>query len=113
MVPQEVIDNAQQAVNNITNNAFTPAELKVITEAVIGTISVKPWADATLKDAMKFADIDPEQLPMLLTKDQAKSLDNIFKSLGNETLSPELKNLLDKARKEYDKARKSGRCRVE
>ena len=97
--------------SDITNNAFNEKELETLTDAVIETIG--PFSDASISDALAFQDIDPDELPVILSKDQAESLENIFKSLeGDDDLTPETKRLVRRGRKEYRKALKSGKCQV-
>jgi uncharacterized protein RhaS with RHS repeats len=109
MVPQSIIDNAQYTVNKVTNNAFNKAEIDKITDLTISTISLNPFAKASLGDALNFADVDPYGNPIVLTKEQQKSMANIFESLGGDDLCKEDKALVDKAKEEYNKALNSGK----
>ncbi len=110
MVPQGIINNSQIAVNNVTNNAFTSDQISTLTNMVISTISLNPFGDAGIGDALNFGSLDPNANPMLLSESQNKSLQNIFKSLKNDNLTDSQKELLKDAIDAYKKSLKSGRC---
>jgi len=110
MVPQGIINNAQIAVNNVTNNAFTSDQISTLTNMVISTISLSPFGDAGIGDALNFGSLDPNANPMLLSESQNKSLQDIFKSLKNDSLTDAQKELLKDAIDAYKKSLKSGRC---
>lgn len=112
MVPQSLINNAQHAVNNITNNAFSPNELSMLTNLVIKTISLNPFATANLADALRLGSLDPNANPITLDEKQAKAIDNIFKSLENDNLNEIQKELVEQAQAEWNKAKKNGSCTI-
>jgi hypothetical protein len=80
---------------------------------VISTISLNPFATANLKDAYRLGTLNPYDNPLTLSKSQAQALENIFKSLQNDNLTDAQKALLQRARDEYEKAKKSGVCKIQ
>ena len=112
IVPQSLIDDARRAIQNITNNSFSNHDLDILTNMIIQTISLNPFAPASLSDALRLGNLNPNDNPLVLTPKQAQAIENIFKSLRRDALSPEEQQLLKRAREQWDKARQTGACPV-
>jgi len=100
LVPQEVIDNTRRTVDIISNHAFSPEELDRLTDRVIDEIG--------LFEALRFKDVVPSQ-PLILTPSQERTLREILDRLEKKSPGDPL---IDKVRKEFDKAIQTGQCRI-
>jgi hypothetical protein len=98
LIPDQVRDNARGTVRRPGNNAFSEEELGRITQWVIDALD---W-----DDALKFKDVNPNQDPLMLTKQQKQIIDTIIKNLPQGELG-------DKVRREYAKVLKDGKVKVE
>ncbi|MBI5241619.1 MAG: hypothetical protein HY926_14195 [Elusimicrobia bacterium] len=108
MVPPDLMDNIKKTLRNITGDAFSDAELDLLAKMVVRTISVSPFATVSLADVMKLGSVDPNARPIVLTGAQARVVDNIFKSIGKDRLTPVEQDLYRRAQAEWAKARSSG-----
>jgi hypothetical protein len=108
MVPQGVIDSVKQAMRNITGNSFSEADLDLLTKMVIRTISVSPFATVSLSEVRKLGGLDPNAKPMVITAAQAQVINDIFTSLGRDSLTPQEQGLYQRAKAEWTKARSNG-----
>jgi RHS repeat-associated protein len=112
MVPQNIIDNARAAINNVTGNSFSPVELDIMTNMVIGTISLNPFATASLGTALSLGNVDAYSNPVLLTPQQMMAMDRIFQSLQQENLTDQQQQLLARAEGMWVTSLAAGRCEV-
>jgi hypothetical protein len=108
LVPQDLIDNVKRTMRNITGNAFSAADLDLLTKMVIKTISISPFATVSLAEVLKLGSLDPNAKPMVLTGAQARVINDIFKSLGKDRLTPQEQGLYKRAQAEWAKARSNG-----
>jgi hypothetical protein len=108
MVPQSLIDNVKQTMRNITGNAFSEADLDVLTKMVIRTISLSPFATVNLTEVLKLGSLDPNARPMVLSAAQAQVINDVFKSLGRDSLTSQEQGLYQRAEAEWAKVRSNG-----
>ncbi len=100
LVPDSIINNSQQVVNRVTNNAFSKEELAKLTNLVIKNIGYL--------DAIQFQKVwFDTQGNVPLTNKQKNILDNLFNELLNDA---DNQDLIMKAYEEYLKAFEEKKC---
>lgn len=112
MVPKDLMDNIKKTLRGVTGSAFSDAELDLLAKMVLRTISLSPFGTVTLGDVMKLGSVDPNARPIVLTGAQAHVVDDIFKSIGKDRLTPQERGLYVRAQAEWAKARGSGKVVV-
>jgi|GEM_PF-3974074 len=108
MVPPDLMDNIKKTLRNVTGNAFSTAEIDELAKMVAGTISVNPFATVSVADVMQLGSVDSNAKPMVLTGSQARVIDKIFQSIGEDQLTPQDQGLYARAQAEWAKVRSNG-----
>jgi hypothetical protein len=101
-VPNTVVNNAQQIVSQVTNDAFNGNEMNQLTSDVISGIGYL--------DAARFVNVGLDQFGNVpLSSQQKKIIDGLLEKIkeqrGNDDLA-------EKAIEEWKKALGSGKCYV-
>jgi RHS repeat-associated protein len=108
IVPKFLIENAQAIVNSITNYHFSQSELNKLTSLTIEEIGY-----SELLKAKEFGKIDPNKLPLELTKSQNEFIEDLIDRMrNNKKLSPEEHKLIVEAEEQLRESKKWGRCIV-
>jgi RHS repeat-associated protein len=111
LVPDFVIENTQNVVNNVTGGAFTDEELEVLTDLVIEGIDIFS-TQGGLGDALELGSVNPFVTPTVLTPDQFQALEEIIQNVNNLDLTSSQRDLVNRANQEFKKAEDKGKVKV-